>query len=144
MFKRRPEPEDKFFIEIVLCIFRHTGERVVEFGVIRNKDQSYSIPSTSLKKEDTPEDGVNHIMGSFFCEDWESKFSPFSNRLFNCINFDNQSTVSLLYRADLPKVHAIQQKLAWLGVNSLCDSAYDNKFSSEKEKKIALESIYSA
>ncbi len=143
MLKRRINSEDKYFIKIVLCIFRHArGE--IDFGVLKDIENSYSLPHIFLKKGEKIDETISMAMNDYAGNSWADL--PFGGEKKNIgfVDSDKDSTVTMLYRIDIPATSKSDTGLTWLDTDSLFEATHDEERMTEDTKKIILDSIYSA
>lgn len=144
MLRRRLEPEDKRFIELVFCIFTHTSQNLVEFGVIEHEKKAYSLPSIEVKQGESLEDIRNLGMKLHVCDNKDIQMVPIVSRVFDCFSLEKDKTLTIAYRVDIPKSHVDNKGLIWLSVNDLFDALEKNNFSKEKEHKIVSQSVHTS
>ena len=144
MFRRRLEPEDKRFIELAFCIFTHTSENHVEFGVVEKQQNTYSLPRIELKIDESIEEARNFGMKNYVCENSEIQMVPIVNRVFDCFASQESSVFTIAYRIDIPKSHVDNKGLKWLTFDGLFDALDKEKFYSEKDTNIVLKAIHTS
>ena len=144
MFRRRLEPEDKRFIELAFCIFTHTSENFVEFGVIEKEQNIYSLPRVELKIDESIEEARSFGMKNYVCENSKIQMVPIVNRVFDCFASQENRVFTIGHRIDIPKSHLDNKGLKWLTFDALFDALDKEKFYSEEDRSIVLKAIHTA
>ncbi len=143
MLKRRIDTEDKCFIKIVLCIFRHDQTSDIDFGILKEMGGRYSLPSIVLKRGENLEDTIVLAMDDYAGKGWSDLPFGGEKKILGCVNFNNDSTISILCRIDIPASCRSASSLTWLDVDSLFDITHDEEATTEETRKIILQSVYS-
>ena len=142
MFKRRFEPQDKRFVELVFCVYKHASDKNVSLGLIKQSDGLYSLPTIELKQNENLEDLVDSFMLSYVSSNWNIPMVPIMKRISGCFTSEGNPNISIVYRVDSPQAYMEKKGLHWMGVTSIFDAIEQDKFATEKEKRIVTETIY--
>lgn len=125
MLKRTIGEKDKFFVEIVVSIFRHGGDGLVEAGVFGSLDnEDISLPSDYVKMGELPEECLDNILKRLICDDYKNKLMSVMSTL-KFIDSSNDH-ISVSYRVDIPRAENVPTKLSWLNLEDLVELNTNN------------------